>query len=168
MTTRKHLAFLAFTSLTLLSVQAMAEENLILKRPIITLDAAEKIARTAVESCRKQGINIGVTVVDRSGQVLVVLRDTLAMPLTLDISRQKAYSALSFNTTTASLEGRFKGPGSIAKVDGVITSAGGIPITAAGNILGGIGVSGAPSGKTDEGCAKAGLEAISTDLQMSM
>lgn len=168
MTTKKHLAFFALMGLTFLSVQATAEEALILKRPMITLDAAEKIARTAVETCRKKGINIGVTVVDRSGQTMVVMRDTLAMPLTLDISRQKAYSALSFNATTASLEGRFKGPGSIAKVDGVITSAGGIPITAAGNILGGIGVSGAPSGKTDEECATAGLKAVSTDLEMSM
>jgi uncharacterized protein GlcG (DUF336 family) len=168
MTTKKHLAFFAFLGLTFISAQAVAEDTLILKRPIMTLDAAEKIARTAIDTCRKKGINIGVTVVDRSGQTLVVMRDTLAMPLTLDISQQKAYSALSFNTTTASLEGRFKGPGSVAKVDGVITSAGGIPITAAGNILGGIGVSGAPSGKTDEECAKAGLKSVSTDLEMSM
>lgn len=165
---KKRLAVIAFISFPLVSTQAFAEENLVLKRPIITLNAAEKIARTAIDTCRKKGINIGVTVVDRSGITMVVMRDTLAMPLTLEISRQKAYSALSFNSTTASLEGRFKGPGSIAKVDGVITSAGGIPINAAGNILGGIGVSGAPSGKTDEECAKAGLEAIATDLQMSM
>jgi len=168
MTTKKHLALFTFIGLAFLPVHAMADETLILKRPMMTLDAAEKIARVAVETCRKKGINIGVTVVDRSGQTMVVMRDTLAMPLTLDISRQKAYSALSFNATTESLEGRFKGPGSIAKVDGVITSAGGIPINASGNILGGIGVSGAPSGKTDEECAKAGLSAVSTDLEMSM
>lgn len=168
MTMKKYTAIFAFLGLTFISAQAAAEDTLILKRPIMTLDAAEKIARTAIDTCRKKGINIGVTVVDRSGQTLVVMRDTLAMPLTLDISRQKAYSALSFNSTTAALEGRFKGPGSIAKVDGVITSAGGIPITAAGNILGGIGVSGAPSGKTDEECATAGLKSVSTDLEMSM
>ena len=168
MTTTKRLAFLTFLGFSFLSIQATAEETLILKRPMMTLDAAQKIARVAIDTCRKKGINIGVTVVDRSGQVMVVMRDTLAMPLTLDISRQKAYSALSFNTTTESLEGRFKGPGSIAKVDGVITSAGGIPINASGNILGGFGVSGAPSGKTDEECATAGLKAVSTDLEMSM
>jgi len=168
MTTTKHLALLTFLGFTFLSAQATAEETFVLKRPIMTMDAAEKIARGAIDACRKKGMNIAVTVVDRSGQVMVVMRDTLAMDLTLDISRQKAYSALSFNTTTESLEGRFKGPGSIAKVDGVITSAGGIPINASGNILGGIGVSGSPSGKTDEECASAGLKAVSTDLEMSM
>ena len=42
--------------------------------------------------------------------------------------------------------------------------AGGLPIEAAGSVVGGIGVSGAPGGELDEGCAKAGIEAISEDL----
>jgi uncharacterized protein GlcG (DUF336 family) len=44
--------------------------------------------------------------------------------------------------------------------------AGGIPINIGGNIMGGIGVSGAPSALTDEVCAKAGLAAVQDDLEM--
>jgi len=168
MTKTKMFALLAISGFTFLSSSASAEESYVLKRPLLTLDAAQKIADSAIKTCRKKGVNVTVTVVDRTGRPLVVMRDTLAMPVSIEISRLKAFSALNFNTATETLEGRFKGPGSIAKVDGVLASAGGIPINAGGNILGGIGVSGAPSGETDKSCATAGLEAIKTDLEMSM
>jgi uncharacterized protein GlcG (DUF336 family) len=45
-------------------------------------------------------------------------------------------------------------------------SAGGVPINVGGFIYGGIGVSGAPSGETDEVCAQAGLDAVAEDLEM--
>ena len=54
----------------------------------------------------------------------------------------------------------------LAKLDGLVISAGGIPINIGGSILGGIGVSGAPSGKTDEKCAQAGLDAVRDDIEM--
>lgn len=160
---------LIFAAVGLVPLQGHASEAaLVLKRPMLTMDAATMIANETIKSCRKKGVNVAVTVVDRSGQVMVVMRDTLAMPLTLEVSRQKAYSALSFNSTTGSLAGRFSGPASIAKIDGVMDSAGGVPVNAGGNILGGVGVSGAPSGKTDEACAQDGIKSISTDLEMSM
>ena len=73
---------------------------------------------------------------------------------------------MAFNSPTSQLEGRFKGAYQVPKLDGLLVSAGGIPIDVGGNILGGIGVSGAPSGLTDEKCAKAGLDAVKTDLEM--
>lgn len=165
---KKSLVFI-FATIGLLPLQGHATDAaLVLKRPILTMDAANTIAQETIKSCRKRGVNVAVTVVDRGGQVMVVMRDTLAMPLTLEVSRQKAYSALSFNSVTSSLEGRFSGPASIAKIDGVMDSAGGVPINAGGNILGGVGVSGAPSGKTDEACAQDGVKAVLTDLEMSM
>ena len=63
-------------------------------------------------------------------------------------------------------ENRFKGSYDVAKIDELLIQPGGIPINIAGNIMGGIGVSGAPSGLTDESCAKAGLAAVSDDLEM--
>ena len=51
-------------------------------------------------------------------------------------------------------------------MDGLIVSAGGIPVNIGGNLMAGIGVSGAPSGEIDEKCAKAGLDAVSADLEM--
>lgn len=47
-------------------------------------------------------------------------------------------------------------------------SAGGVPIQVGGSLLGGVGVSGAPSGETDQECAQAGVDAVQTDLEMSM
>ncbi len=134
----------------------------------LSLDMAERAAKAAINECRKQGVQIAVTVMDRGGHPQVVLRDVLAMDLTLEISRQKAYTAMSFNSATSQLADRFKQPFSVAKLDGLMPSAGGVPITAAGTILGGIGVSGAPSGVTDEKCARAGLDAIEADLEMGM
>ena len=52
--------------------------------------------------------------------------------------------------------------------DVMIMSAGGLPISPASTIVGAIGVSGAPSGETDEECAQAGLDAIMTDVEMGL
>jgi len=133
----------------------------------MSLDVALKLAQVAIKTCRKKGVQVTVTVVDRGGHPQVVLRDVLAQDLTLTISRQKAYTAMSFNTVTSQLIGRFKNPFSIGKVDNIVIAAGGVPINASGNIIGGVGVSGAPSGKTDEECAQAGLDAVQDDLEMA-
>jgi len=132
----------------------------------LKMETALRIAQAAIKQCRKEGVQIAVTVVDRGGHAQVVLRDVLAMDITLPISKQKAHTAMAFNTPLSALEGRFTNPFQVAKLDGLIISAGGIPINIGGNILGGIGVSGAPSGEIDERCAKAGLEAVSADLEM--
>jgi uncharacterized protein GlcG (DUF336 family) len=134
----------------------------------LTMGLAVKAAQATIAACRKEGLNVAVTIIDRGGHSQVVMRDTMAMPITVPISKQKAYAALNFNSPTSELESRFTSPFSPPKLDGLITSAGGLPITAGSSILGGIGVSGAPSGETDEACAKAGLDAINTDLEMAM
>lgn len=134
----------------------------------MSLDMALTAAKATIDACRKEGVQVAVTIVDRGGHPQAVLRDVLAMDLTLTISRDKAYTAMSFNSATSSLTGRFPGSYSVGKVDGVLIAAGGLPINAGGNILGGIGVSGAPSGETDEKCAQAGIDAIIDDLEMSM
>lgn len=93
-----------------------------------------------------------------------VARDTLAPPVSLGISREKAYTAANFSVATSELGDLAKSP--IGAVDNVTMSAGGIVIEAGGVIYGGVGVSGAPSGQIDEDCARAGLAAISDDLEM--
>ncbi len=157
--------FLALASGSVMAQKAAPPVLFTIKR--LSLDTAIKLAQTAIKTCRKAGVNVAVTVVDRSGHPQVVLRDTLAMNLTLTVSRDKAYTAMTFDAPTSSLEGRFSGPYSVPKISGLIISAGGLPITAAGAIIGGVGVSGAPSGLTDEKCARAGLEAVRADIEMS-
>jgi len=113
-----------------------------------------------MEACRQEGVQIGVTAVDRSGDPMVVMRDTLAPRVTLEVSRQKAYTAVNFNAATSAMSKRFTQPFSVGKVEGLVFSAGGLPIEAAGNIVGAVGVSGVATGGQDEACARAGLNAI--------
>ena len=133
--------------------------------PRLSMDIAMKLAKAGIDACRKQGLNVAVTVIDRGGHPQVVLRDTLGMDLTLAISKQKAYTAMSFNSATSQLEGRFPGAYSVPKIDGLIIAAGGLPITGGGSIIGGVGVSGAPSGEQDEKCAQAGIDAVKFELE---
>lgn len=153
--------FFAFSAFPVLA----ADVPVIVKIPRLTVEASEKMARAALDACRKEGIQIGVTVVDRSGDPMAVLRDTLAPRITLEISKQKANTAVNFNAATSSMENRFTQPFSVGKVEGLVFSAGGLPIEAAGNIIGAIGISGAATGAQDEACAKAGIQAIQFELE---
>lgn len=150
----------------LLSNSVQAEEPLTISSKRMKMETALRIAQAAIAQCRKEGVQIAVTVVDRAGHAQVVLRDVLAMDITLPISKQKAHTAMAFNTPLSQMEDRFTKPFQVGKLDGLIVAAGGIPINIGGSILGGIGVSGAPSGEVDEKCAKAGLEAVREDLEM--
>jgi uncharacterized protein GlcG (DUF336 family) len=126
-------------------------------------DAALKLAQAALDDCRKRGFQVGVAVVDRSGLEQVSLRDRFAGPHTPETARRKAWTAVSFRTSTAELAERTK-PGTpsfaVHNIPGALPLGGGVTIEAAGSIIGGVGVSGAPSGAEDELCAKAGIEAI--------
>ena len=163
-----HFAILIFSlAIGITPFSAHAEsESLTVSTKRLKMETALRIAQAAIKQCRKEGVQIAVTVVDRSGHAQVVLRDVLAMDITLPISKQKAHTAMAFNTPLSQMEDRFTKPFQVAKIDGLVVSAGGIPINIGGSILGGIGVSGAPSGKTDEKCANAGLAAVSEDLEM--
>ncbi|MGD9096032.1 MAG: heme-binding protein [Chromatiales bacterium] len=154
----------AALALTLTMSPAMAEEEMVVNIKRLSMETTQAMAMAAVEACRKEGINVGVTVVDRNGIPQVMLRDTLAAHLTIEISKRKAYTAANFNAATSTLEDR--ADTAVGRFDDLIMSAGGVPINVGGFIYGGIGVSGAPSGETDEMCAQAGLDAVAEDLEM--
>lgn len=152
--------------LTLIPAFVNAEESMTVTIKRLKMETALRIAQAAIAQCRKEGVQIAVTVVDRGGHPQAVLRDVLAMDITLEISKQKAHTAMAFNAPLSQLEDRFTKPFQVAKLDGLIIGAGGIPINIGGSILGGIGVSGAPSGKIDEKCAQAGLDAVRDDIEL--
>lgn len=148
-------------------VAAESEQPVMVSLKRLSMETALRIAQAAIKQCRAEGVQIAVTVVDRGGHPQVMLRDVLAMDITVPVSRKKAHTAMAFNSATSSLEGRFPSPHSVAKLDALIVSAGGVPIQAGGQIVGGVGVSGAPSGEVDEKCAQAGVDAVSADLEMA-
>ena len=145
---------------------AAADDPMMVQVKRLSLDTATKVAQAAVAACREKGIQMGVTVVDRDGTVQVALRDTIAPPITLPISKGKALAAVNFSVATSELADRANTP--IGRVPGVVMSAGGIPIQVGGAMVGGVGVSGAPSGETDAECAQAGIDAVIDDLEMAM
>ena len=107
---------------------------------------------------------MSVTVVDHSGQVKVMMRDDNSGPHTPDTSRRKAYTALTFRTSTTELANRVASNPSAANlrdITDIILLAGGLPILAGNEVIGGIGVGGAAGGDRDEVCAKAGIDKIS-------
>lgn len=165
---KKFITIIGLTPLLLsfFSTHLVADESVTISIKRLKMETALRIAQAAIKQCRKEGVQIAVTVVDRGGHPQVMLRDVLAMDVALAISKQKAYTAMVFNTALSTLTGRFDKPYLAPKIDGLILGAGGIPINIGGSIMGGIGVSGAPSGKTDEKCALAGLDAVREDLEL--
>lgn len=149
-----------------LATSVHAEDAMMVPVKRLSLDVANTIAAGAIASCREKGIQIGVTVVDRNGITQVTQRDTIAAPITVEISRMKAFTAANFNAATSALASRADSP--VGRVDGLVMSAGGLPIEVGGSLLGAVGVSGAPAGETDEECAQAGLDAVMDDLELSM
>ncbi|WP_334223878.1 GlcG/HbpS family heme-binding protein [Thiosocius teredinicola] len=150
----------------LAATPVLAEDPMVTQVKRMSMDTAMTIAKATIDACREKGIQIGVTVVDRDGIPQAALRDTIAPTITLPISKGKAYAAVMFNVPTSDLASRADTP--IGRVPGVIMSPGGVPIQVGGALVGGVGVSGAPAGETDQECAQAGVDAVQTDLEMSM
>ena len=144
----------------------MSDQPLVVPIKRLSMESALTIAQGTIDACRKKGIQVGVTVVDRGGHAQVVLRDVLAPALTLEISQKKAYAAVSFTSATSALT-RQAGS-ALANIDSMIFSAGGLPVQAGGELLGAVGVSGAPGGDIDEESAHAGINAILDDLELGM
>ncbi len=130
-------------------------------------DTALKVAQATLASCRAQGFQVAVAVVDRTGLPQVLLRDRFAGAHTVDMALDKAWTAATFRRNTGELatETQAGRPMSgIRNLPRVIAAGGGVPIDAAGTLFGAIGVSGGPGGEADEGCALAGIKAVADEL----
>lgn len=153
--------------LTAAGSAASAQEEALVSFSVMKPEIAIKLAEAALASCRGQGAQIAVAVVDRFGNLQTLVRDRFAGPHTPETARRKAWTAVSFRGDTLALSENMK-PGSEAYGANFITDAlmlgGGVPIEANGSIIGGVGVSGAPAGAMDDDCARAGIEAVAADL----
>ena len=134
----------------------------------LTPETALKAAQAALKSCRDGGFQVAVAVVDRSGLAQVMLRDRFAGAHTPKTAIGKAWTAVSFRSSTtglADISQPGKPSSGLRNLPHVVALGGGVPIEAGGSILGGIGVSGAPSAEADDKCAKAGINAIKDALE---
>lgn len=158
-------AFLIRTLLAMTAVLAPsshAQDSTMTFR-VLTPETALAAAQAALKKCRDSGWQVAVAVVDRFGVTQVMLRDRFAGPHTPRTAGGKAWTAVSFRSSTSEL-GRISQPGQpqsgMRQLPRVVALGGGLTIEAQGSILGGIGVSGAPGGEADDACASAGIEAI--------
>ena len=135
---------------------------------VLKPEVALEMAEAAMAACREDGYQVGVTVVDRFGIPQVFLRDRFAGLHVYETSRRKAWSAVSFRTNTTELD-RATNPGEISQgirqLSEALPLGGGLMVmTGAGDMVAGIGVSGAPSPEIDDVCAQAGIDAVEDQI----
>ena len=127
----------------------------------LSLGMAKAIAEGAIAACKAKGFNTSAAVIDRAGQVMVVLRDEQATAQTVEMARRKAYTALMFRVPTLEFQKRTTDPAFAAQRDvaDILALGGGVPIAAGTEIIGGVGSSGS-SQEMDDACARAGLAQV--------
>ena len=135
----------------------------------ISLNAAIEAATASLQRCRADGYKVTVTVLNRHARTSVVLSDDGVNPHTIENSMRKAYTA--FTTRAPSLAiGKRPQPelSGFLLLDKMTTVEGGLPIFAGKDVVGSIGVSGAPGGEKDSACAQAGIDKISDKISKDL
>ena len=158
------LALLASVS-SFAAAPALAQAPLVEKNVSMGLSLA--IIQGAIEQCTKDGYKVSVTIVDKSGNVAAQLRGDGTGPHTMEFSRLKAYTARTRNQTSLQTMKLLEDPANafMRQIPGVVGVGGGVPIRAGNEVIGGVGVSGAPGGEKDEVCANAGLAKVEAALK---
>src|SRR4051794_29434513 len=158
--------FLGATALTLafaVAANAQApqtEKNVSMKMALMIIDGA-------LEQFSKDGYKVSVVVVDKGGNVAASVRGDGTNPHTMDFGRLKAYTSrtrgqtsLEFMKLTDKPENAY-----LEQIPNVVAVGGGVPIKVGNEVIGGVGVSGAPSGEKDEVCANAGIAKVADSLK---
>lgn len=161
--TRFALLGAALGALTLGSSAAAAQE--LITQKALSLDVALAIAQGALQQCRADGYHVSVTIVDGAGMVKVQMHDDGAGPHTMDFSRKKAYSAFTFKRTSADTGKAWAANPPAPNITDAVGTAGGVPIRAGNEVIGAVGVSGAPGGEKDEACSNAGIAKVASKLK---
>src|SRR6266568_3340998 len=143
-------------------VVAAAEE--LPREAALPLTLASKAAAAAQEKCKQDGYRVSAAVVDRTGVIKVLMRGDGAGPHTTNSSSKKAYTAASLRRPTSELAELVAKTPALQGLrdidDKVLILGGGLPIEIGGEIVGAIGVGGAPGTHLDDACAQAGLDSI--------
>jgi uncharacterized protein GlcG (DUF336 family) len=164
----KCLARCAVGACLLASLPSAALAQAVIMERQLSFDAARTMATAALETCRKNGYRVSVTVVDNAGDVRAAYRDDGTPPHTYDASFRKAYTARTYRISTIEFAKRIATesdrPG-LAMIKDALGLPGGLPIKVGNETIGGVGVAGAPGGNGDVACAEAAIEAIKEQLK---
>jgi uncharacterized protein GlcG (DUF336 family) len=134
------------------------------KESVLPFSLAQRATQAAIDACKKDGYRVSVSVVDRAGLLRAMGRADGAGPHTIDSSRKKAYTAVSLRRATSELADLMSRTPALQTLrdmnEQILILGGGLPIEIGGEMVGGIGVGGAPGTHLDDACAEAGLDAI--------
>jgi uncharacterized protein GlcG (DUF336 family) len=135
---------------------------------LMTLELARDIASAAVDACRKDGYQVSVVVVDRSGRMQVMMRDVFANQYMTQLAQGKANAVILSGTGSGELRvNRADIADELNLLDDLLVLDGGLPVRVAGSVIGAVGVSGAPGGDKDAACARRGIEAVQERLDFA-
>lgn len=157
------IAAAAFAAAVPLAAQAqvLTERN-------ISLPLALNIANAAMAACKADGYDVTAAVVDRAGDLKVLLRADTANPHNADLARRKAYTSRTFKVPSMDVAKRTNGPTDLSGqrflVD-IIPLGGGVPINVGNDTIGALGISGSPTQEADEKCANAALASVANSLR---
>jgi uncharacterized protein GlcG (DUF336 family) len=133
----------------------------------LSLAMAKTIAEATIAECKSKGFNTAAAVVDRAGQVIVILRDERATAQMVEMARRKAYTARMFRTTTMEFQKRTASDPTLTPqrdIADILALGGGVPIQVGNETIGGVGSSGS-SQEMDDTCAKAGVAKVADLLK---
>ena len=143
----------------------MAGAQAIVTERSISLNAALDVARAGLERCRADGYKVTVTVLNRHARTAVVLSDDGVNPHTFENSMRKAYTAFTTRSPSVEMAKRAQpGLAGFMLLDKITSIEGGLPIFAGKELIGSIGISGAPGGEKDAACAQVGIDKVAKDL----
>lgn len=149
------------------AVAAAVEDRGYVQTRSLSMELAAKLALEAARECTVRGYQVAVAVVDRSGNLLSLVRNPLAGHHTIEVSQRKAYTAATYQSPTAAMTENQH----LRFTPNVILLGGGMPVRVGGNFYGAVGVSGAPAkkipGDEDEACAQAGIHKIRDVLEFA-
>ena len=160
--------FAALAYLASVSHSTMAETLAIHRLPAAL--ALEAVAE-AVSVCAKQGHRVTSTVINPDGVRIALLHGDGSGLHTIEASYAKAFAAVSFAAPVLNLETsgqlgeRFAQQPNFQPPTGMLFRAGGVVIKQGDEVIGALGVGGAPAAAQDEVCAKAGIDKIRDRLK---
>lgn len=165
--TRLSLSALSVSALSLILLASSASAQVLQERNISAALATE-LAQATVAACAAKNFAVTATVVDRAGLVRALVRADRAGPHTIDASRAKAFTSASARANTGAMAenaAKNEGARNLVHIPGFLLLGGGVPVRAGDDVIGAVGVGGAPGGHLDEECAVAGLQAIAAKLR---
>src|SRR5690242_19334226 len=154
----------AFVAVLAASLQA---QGVVMQRNI-SLRMAKAIAEATLATCKAKGFNTAAAVVDRAGDLIVLMRDEQATPQIGEMARRKAYTARMFRVPTSEFQKRTAdgAAGNAAQRDltDILALSGGMPIKVGEETIGAVGSAGSNL-ELDEACAKAGIDHVAQLLK---